>query len=156
MTIYDFAMQMELDGKAYYNELKAKTENPAIIKIFDMLAQDEQDHYDIIMSKKHEIAASKTLDHALNIFDELRETADTVYFEISEDALRHALDIEYRSIKFYEEQSDKASQPGEKSLFLQLVSEESKHYILIENLLDIVSGGILRGIESAEFPPLEY
>lgn len=156
MTVYDFAMQMEQDGKAYYNELRAKTENPAIQKIFDMLAQDEQDHYDAIKASLKVIGVSKTLDHALNVFDQIKENAETMYFEISEDALRHALDIEYKSIKFYEEQNDKADHPDEKSLFTQLVSEESKHYILIENFLDIVSGGILRGIESAEFPPLPY
>ena len=156
MSVYDFAMQMEQDGKAYYNELKGKTENPAIQKIFEMLAQDEQDHYDAIRRNMTTLPPSKTLEHAQNIFEEITENAETIYFEISEDALRHALDIEYKSIKFYEEQNDKADHPDEKSLFAQLVSEESKHYILIENLLDIVSGGILRGIESAEFPPLPY
>lgn len=156
MTVYDFAMQMEQDGKAYYNELKAKTENPAIQKIFDMLAQDEQDHYDVLKNSRRSIGPSKTLNHAMNIFEEIEENAETIYFEISEDALRHALDIEYKSIKFYEEQNDKADHPDEKSLFAQLVIEEGKHYILIENLLDIISGGILRGIESPEFPPLPY
>lgn len=156
MTAYDFAMKMELDGKAYYNQLKSKTENPAIQKIFDMLAQDEQDHYDAIRTNKKSIPASRTMDHALNIFEEIKENAETIYFDISEDALRHALDIEYKSIKFYEEEADKTDLADEKALFGHLVAEEGKHYILIENLLDIVSGGILRGIESAEFPPLEY
>jgi rubrerythrin len=156
MNIYEFAMKMEADGKNYYVELRDKSENTAIKKIFDMLAKDEQAHYDAIKLISEYIEDSKILDYAANVFEELEETGETIPFEAGEDSLRHALDIEYKSIKFYEEQAEKAEKPQEKILFNKLVSEEGKHYILIENLLDHVSGGLLRGIESPEFPALDY
>ncbi len=155
MNIYDFAMKMEADGKAYYEELRNQSGDSSIKKIFEMLASDEQTHYEAIKNNATFVADSKVLDFASNIFEQLEERTDDIPFEVGEDGLRHALDIEYKSIKLYEDQAAKTEIDSEKTLFKRLVSEESKHYILIENLLDHLSGGLLRGIESPEFPPLD-
>ena len=41
MNIFDYAMQMEYDGKKYYHELSEKSKDPGIKSIFTMLANDE-------------------------------------------------------------------------------------------------------------------
>ena len=45
MNVYDFALKMELDGKAYYQQLAGKTSLAGLKNIFLQLAADEQKHY---------------------------------------------------------------------------------------------------------------
>ncbi len=154
MNIYDFALKMEANGKDYYEKLMHLSEDTSIKTIFKMLASDEQAHYDALKDGGGDVENSKVLDFAANVFEDLESSGEEIPFNAGEDALRHALDIEYKSIQLYEEYAGQTDDEKAKALFSKLVSEESKHYLLIENLLDHLSGGLLRGIESAEFPPL--
>lgn len=158
MEIYEFAMKMEMDGKKYYIELKEKAENKGLKVLFNMLAQDEQTHYDTIKSLRSQVELeieSQVIEGAKNIFELMFESTNEVKTLLSEDALRHALMIEEDSIKFYEEQMNKTEDIIEKKTFMRLAKEEKKHSLLIENLLEHISGGIIRGIESAEFQQME-
>ncbi len=158
MDVYKFAMKMEEDGKNYYNSLEEKSENKGIKKIFSMLAQDEQTHYDVIMNyqKKVEMPQdSKTLEDAKNIFELLHQSQDKLQIVLDEDALRHAMDMEKKSIEFYENQSKMSENLKEKEIFNKLIKEEKEHLFLVETLLNHISGGILQGIESAEFQKWE-
>lgn len=158
MNIYDFAMNMEMDGKKYYLELMEKAENKGVQVLFSILAQEEQAHFDILnsLSKNVELGIeSKVLDMAENIFKMMFEKTDQVKTMLSEDALIHALKLESESIKFYKKKLLESNDAMEKKVYSKLVSEESKHYVLVENLLDHISGGLIRGIESAEFQQLK-
>lgn len=158
MDIYEFAMKMELDGKKYYTELMDKADNKGVKVLFNILAQEEQAHYDILKSLKNKIelgSESKVLDMANNIFEMMFETSDQVKTMLSGDALVHGLKLENESIAFYKEKMIEAEDELEKKIFKKLMVEEKKHYFLIENLYDHISGGLIRGIESAEFQQLE-
>jgi len=48
MNIYEFAMQMERDGEAFYRDLAAKSSSAGVARILNMLAADEVKHYDIL------------------------------------------------------------------------------------------------------------
>ena len=52
MNIFDFAMKMEQDGKAYYEKLAAETDIVGLKNIFTSLAVDEQKHYETIQAIK--------------------------------------------------------------------------------------------------------
>ena len=52
MNVFDFALKMEVDGKAYYEKLAKKTDQPGLKTIFTRLAEDEQKHYDIFQELK--------------------------------------------------------------------------------------------------------
>jgi len=52
MNVFDFAMKMEVDGKAYYEKLAKKTDLAGLKTIFTRLAEDEQKHYDIFQELK--------------------------------------------------------------------------------------------------------
>lgn len=45
---YDLALELELEGKQYYLSQAAATNDPELIKLFQMLADDEQKHYDLV------------------------------------------------------------------------------------------------------------
>lgn len=44
MNIFEFAMQMEKDGEAFYREIAKKTKNSGLQKIFNTLADEEVVH----------------------------------------------------------------------------------------------------------------
>ena len=50
MNVFEYAMQMELDGKAYYEEAAAKIDSPELKKILLEIAGDEQKHYNLFKS----------------------------------------------------------------------------------------------------------
>ena len=52
MNLFDFAMKMEMDGKAYYEKLATDTPVAGLRTIFTMLAADEQKHYDAVQAMK--------------------------------------------------------------------------------------------------------
>lgn len=154
MDIFEFAMKMELDGKSYYESLEEKVNDEGMKVIFNMLAQDEQRHYDIIKNYHKGIELnneSEVLENAKNIFELMRQSNKTLQLNVEEDVLRHALDIERESVKYYDYQHDKSDDITEKEVLKKLIVEEKKHYFIIESLLNHISGGILRGIGSAEF-----
>lgn len=151
-------MKMELDGKKYYLDLVDKADNRGVKVIFNIMAQEEQAHFDILKGLKSGIeleSESQVLDVAKNIFEMMFETKDKVNINLSTDALIHVLKMEKESIQFYEEQVNKTDNALEKKTFKKLVQEEQKHYSLVENLLDHISGGLISGIVSAEFQQLE-
>lgn len=157
MNIYDFAMKMEMDGKQYYLDLIDKAENNGVKALFNIMAQEEQAHYDILKSLKNDVelgSESNVLDLAKNIFELMFEKTDQVKTMLSEDALIHALQLENDSIKFYKDQMVQAENPLEKKVFEKLFTEEKKHYFLVENLLEHITGGLIYGINSAEFQQL--
>ncbi|MBN2797282.1 MAG: ferritin family protein [Clostridia bacterium] len=158
MDIYEFAMKMELDGKKHYTELMEIADNNGVKVLFNILAQEEQAHYDILKSLQNKIELgyeSKVLDMAKNVFEMMFEGSDQVKTMLSGDALVHALKLENESIAFYKEKMIASTDELEKKTFKKLMVEEKKHYFLIENLYDHISGGLIRGIESAEFQQMD-
>jgi len=158
MNIYEFAMKMEMDGKKYYTELMEKADNSGVKVLFHIMAQEEQAHYDILKGLEVKIelgSESKVLDAAKNIFELMFETTNQVKTMLSVDSLVHALNLETDSIKFYKDQMIKTENPLEKKVFEKLFTEEKKHYMLIENLLDHITGGLINGIDTSEFQQLK-
>ena len=73
MNLFDFAMKMELDGKAYYEKLAAETPLTGLKNIFLSLARDEQKHYDAVSRMKSgagpAMAETAVLGEAKNLFE---------------------------------------------------------------------------------------
>lgn len=160
MNVFEFAMQMEKDGEAYYRELAAKAEDPGLKKIFTGLADDEVEHYEVL-KKMHEKAAyvkdeSNILQSAKNIFQEMKDKGTIVISdELSQPtAYQKALKAEEESFTFYEKKAEECSDPTEKKTLLTFAREERRHYRLIENIIEFVSRP--EGwLENAEFARLE-
>lgn len=143
MNLLDFAMQMELDGKAYYEKLAAETSFAGLKNIFMSLAQDEQKHYDIIKEIKSgvDVTMAKTtvLDEAKNVFQTLMaQRSVVVSLKRDLDGYQHAMKIEADSVKFYEGMAKKEQNPGTARLLQKIADEEKKHFNIMENLYDFV------------------
>ena len=141
MNIFDFAMKMELDGKAYYEQLAAETTSGGLKSIFTSLAADEQKHYEIILAIKAgtdlKMAASTVLEKAKNIFEELMADKNIIgVMKKSLDGYQHARKLEADSVKLYEDMAKKESNPETVQLLLRIANEEKKHFNILDNLYD--------------------
>jgi rubrerythrin len=158
MNIFDFAMEKEKYSEDYYRQLAAKSGDKGLAKIFSMLADEEVKHKKIVSDMKKDIAPdlaeTKVLSDAKDVFAKMRESAQSLNFNISQVELyRKALNIEKQSRDFYLEKADEVEETH-KEIFLKLAEEEKKHYFLLENIIDFVSRPET-WLENAEFYHLE-
>ena len=143
MNIFDFAMEMELDGKAHYEKLAAGAAITGLKNIFAMLAADEQKHYDVIQSLKAggygAMGGSATLDEARNVFQGLMNEKPLLGgLHKDLDGYRYAMHVEADSVKLYEDMAKKEKSVECVQLLLKIANEEKKHYNIMENLYDFV------------------
>lgn len=145
MNIFDYAMQMELDGKAFYEKLAEESETDGLKTIFRSLALDEEKHYDLFRQLKEQGAVmsmvdSKSLDGAKNVFIRLQEQgvapgADAKNLE----AYQYAMQVEADSATLYQEAADKETNQEIRDILLRIAVEERKHLNIIENVFEFVN-----------------
>ena len=143
MNVFDFAMQMELDGKSHYEKLAAATSVMGLHNIFIILASDEQKHYDTIEAMKAggrgAMASSIVLDEAKNVFQGLiKDKGQVGGLRKDLEGYRYALKVESDSVKLYEDMAKKEDTIEIVQLLLKIANEEKKHYNIMENLYDFV------------------
>ena len=144
MNAYDFAMKMELDGKAFYVKLAAGTSIVGLKNIFSRLADDEQKHYDTVQelrekTGKAQMADSNALEHAQNLFVDLMARKDSLNTMREDlDGYRMAMKIEANSVRFYENAAKKERRERVKTTLLRIADEEKKHFNIVENIYDFV------------------
>jgi len=141
MNIFDFALKMELDGKAYYEKLSAETADIGLKSIFADLATDEQKHYDIILAIKTgsnpKMDDSTVLEKAKNVFEGLLADRNIIgSLKKSLDGYDHARKLEADSVKLYEDMAKKEENPETVQLLLRIANEEKKHFNILDNLYD--------------------
>ena len=159
MNVYQFAMQMEKDGEAYYRECADKTASAGLRGILLMLAGAEVAHYELFrrMQAREEalLADSALLEQVKNVFAEIREREGAPAVRSSEIELyQKAQEIERRSWELYEGHAAKAASPAERLTFERIAVEERRHYRILEGIIDFVSRPQV-WLENAEWTHLE-
>ena len=90
MIIFEYAMQMEKDGEEFYREIARNTQNAGVRYILTMLADEEVRHFEIlrkIEESEPELTESKLLDHAENVFVQMKETGQSLDINVSQTDL---------------------------------------------------------------------
>jgi rubrerythrin len=145
MNLFDFAMKMEADGKAYYEKLARQSSLAGLRTIFTRLAEDEQKHYEIFQAlltsgKAPTMPESTALADARNIFTEcLKDAAAVTPGKDELAAYRQAMKLEADSFRLYEDAAAKEAVPGVRSLLLKIAGEEHKHFNILENIFHFVN-----------------
>lgn len=162
MTILEFAMQMEQDGEKHYRNLASSLEDTGLKTIFTMLADEEAEHFKIFQYLKDttpvDVKKSTVLEKASNIFAAMKGSSGLPAVATIEqkEAYEMALDMEQKSISFYEEKVSASETAEEQKLLLAIAREERKHYRLIEGIIDFISRPE-QWLEDAEYVQLsEY
>ena len=159
MNVFEFAMQMEEDGKSYYENLASQTPLPGLKTIFSELAVDEQKHYDIFQKLKEgtsvsDMPHSAAIEGAKNVFETMPKSAITLKgIEASAAAYDHAMQMESESFKFYERAAKEEKNSETKKLLLRIADEERMHYNILENIYNFINAPN-QSLDWAEFSNL--
>jgi rubrerythrin len=141
------ALDLEMKGKAFYEEAVSTCQNKMGREIFRMLMKDEGLHMDRILNIYNSLKAGKMWsenwksikpDHNdLGVL--FREMASALGKNITADtsdleALDMGIDLELRSITFYKENLKKARDPIEREFIEQMISEENSHHAVLSDM----------------------
>jgi rubrerythrin len=156
------AIEMEKEGKRFYTESAKKVKSELARKVFEELALEEDWHIRTVEKIFNDLKTEKPLrqwvtaagepGHLGKVFEEaLVETAKAskVFEEAlvetakaSDDdleALRFGLEMEERSIKYYEGLAGEAQSGFEKRFYLTLSYEERGHYLRIMDSIEYLT-----------------
>ena len=144
MDIYEFAMQMEKDGRDFYLDLAKKTSNSGLKNILTMMADSEAKHYNVFLSMKKNDKIQYTTDTEIltkvkNIFIKMKEEKEFDLDVSQVELYKKALGIEKDGHKFYLEKANEEKDPSRKEIFLKIAGEEKSHCVLLENMIGFVS-----------------
>lgn len=146
MNIYAFAMQMEKDGEKYYRQLAQGATVSGLGTIFNMLADEEVKHFNIIdeVSRKEpdpQLVETPLLDNVKNIFVGMKEAKEELHIDSTKASgeYRKACAIEEESRTFYLEKAELVENEHARKLFLRLAKEEEKHLRIMENIVEFVT-----------------
>lgn len=142
------AIEMERDGKAFYLKAVTGSENTLAKRIFEELARQEDFHIERILQiyeqmKKEEplkewttaVAGIGALDKVFQ--DSLQEKAQASENDLN--ALRFGLELEDKSIKYYDNLASRSLDSYEKRFYLTLSHEERDHYLRIMDSIEYLS-----------------
>jgi len=147
MSVFEFAMQMELDGKAYYEKMAENAANASVKKILLQLAQDEQKHYNIFKKfsegdfsgiEELKTAGTTVMENAKNVFQEIDGGQEFNFTDDVRTAWVEAQKVEKKSEDFYRLKADEESSEEVKKTLHLIADEERKHWVLIENVLQFL------------------
>lgn len=159
MDIFDFAINMEKEGQAFYLELAQKSQNPGLTNIFKMLAADEEKHEQVLEKMKKEtapaLADTEILTQAKGVFAGLAG----IDLEVGEstgqiELYQKAQEIEKKSEDFYRSKAQELNNEQQEKILLRIADEEKRHRFLLENIIEFVSRP-KQWVEDAEFNHLE-
>ncbi len=145
LTALDKALQLEIDGMAFYKKAAVESKNQLAKEMFTYLADAEVTHINRIKQISGSLKMTgnwcRTDDdrgHAdiKEIFKRLAsENRDNIISGATDiQALDTGLDLEVKSIDFYKEQLAKTSDANEKAFFTNLVEEETAHFRTLKDM----------------------
>ena len=137
------AIQMEIDGKEYYQKASRESGNKVGRELFEWLAAEEDKHrqrfediYSTIKEQKSwpEVSIQPRKGDILNtLFSEaMRASATDVKVASTElDTIAKAMELENKTEKFYTSQGEEAVYDAERKLYTSLAAEERGHYLAL-------------------------
>ncbi len=162
MSIYEFALKMEEDGRTFYLEHAKKATAPELKKILLELADDELKHYNIFkaMNEGHvteykEAEKTTILKTVRNVFTEMKShNKDYIFPSVAVRIWRESLEVEKKSEKLYREKADKVDKADQKKILNKIADEEHRHWVTINNVIQFLDRP-KQWLEDAEWSHLE-
>ncbi len=135
------AMKLEIEGYEFYLACADHTTNLAGRDMFKYLAAEEQVHLDKLREFRREMKCEyREMEwEKTNVFEEnvpggnLDNTSDAV------DALNIGIKAEDNSIALYKKLADEAPNMETRKFFRELVEEERKHRMILENEMESIT-----------------
>ena len=144
MEAFDYAIQMEMDGEAYYRNLAAKHSDRGIVEILTLLADDEARHRKVLeMMKRYtapHVRKTTIVSDVKNIFSQMKDNDEDISIDVSHVELyKKAQDLERKSQKFYLDKAAEVDDTFKKEIFGLLADEEDQHHFILQIMIDAIS-----------------
>ncbi|MFH1640057.1 MAG: ferritin family protein [Chloroflexota bacterium] len=133
------AIQMEIEGRAYYLQASEECSNEAGKKLLRQLASEEDIHLQKCEKIYEAIQGGKTWPNLRDAPGKVsvpgtlfREAADNLSAPESEfDSVRIAIEMENKTYDFYQKQARAATSRAERRFYEALTAEENKHKLVL-------------------------
>ncbi len=162
MNIFETAMKMEEDGRAFYLEHAEKTSIPEFKKILVELADDELKHYKIFKAMRDSqdakyVESEKTtiVSTVKNVFEELKGgNKEQAFKDEGISIWEEAREVERKAEEFYREKAKEVSDEKQKRIINLIADEEHRHMVILENVVQFLNRP-QQWLEDAEWVKLE-
>lgn len=163
MNVFEFAMKMEQDGKAYYEKMAEQADNVVVKNVLLELAADEEKHYRIFKKfrdgdlsglKDIQETGSAVLTKAKNVFETISAGKEYSFGADIISAWKEAQAVEKKSEDFYREKAGEETSEDIKKALNLIADEEARHWTLIEYVLQFMDHP-RRWIADAEWRTIE-
>lgn len=155
------AVQLEIDGKAFFDHAAETTTSEKGKKMFKKLARDEVQHLKtfgqlfttIIGDEEWRKFVSEKEKNKSPLIDELKARMNRKEKEGKKgeiEAIRIGMELEKKAIDFFGESVKKTGEPKAKEIFSKIADEEKTHYDLLQAQYDSVTGSGF-WLDAAEF-----
>ncbi len=166
MSVIEFAMQMELDGRDFYLRSAENVSQPELKEILKYLADEENRHYNFFKrlhdgqtaAAEEELDARTPLRETKNVFVKLSEEGKEKEFgDGARKVWLEAMSIEEKSVDLYTTEADKETDADRKALLNRIAAEEQNHVYLIDNVLSFMTdpGEFIESQKFAKFKSWE-
>lgn len=139
LNLYDVALKMENDSRAFYLKQAEISENEGLKNIFYKLADDEKRHYEYVRGLgmvNQDFEESDVLTDVKNVFNQL--LVDNVRFEMdltTIEAYEFAKGMEQESAAYYKNMQSETDDPKALKMLRLLEREERKHIVALEDMI---------------------
>lgn len=139
MNLYDVALKMENDSRAFYLKQAENSANEGLKNIFYKLADDEKRHYEYVRGLgmvNQDFEESDVLTDVKNVFNQM--LVDNVRFEMdlsTIEAYEFAKGMEQESAAYYKKMQSETDDPKALKMLRLLEKEERKHIVALEDMI---------------------
>lgn len=138
------AILLERRGKAFYGTCAKQTKSEAARKIFQMMADEEDEHIAFLSKQfahyeknqafmKNEGGAHPDEDAVMEILsEEVKKEISAASFEAA--AISAAMDFETRAVKVYSDRAEEATDQNEKDMYQMLADWEKGHHFWLHKI----------------------
>ncbi len=143
LDVLKTAILLERRGKAFYTQAARQTESKSAKKIFEMMAEEEDEHIGFLVKQFKSYADTNQFlkieehpeedDTVVEILTEkVKNEISAAGFEAS--AISAAIDFENRAIEVYSTRAKESEDKNEKEMYQMLADWEKTHHHLLHKL----------------------
>lgn len=138
------AILLERRGKAFYTATARQSQSEAARKIFEMMAEEENEHINFLSKQFAYYDKNKSFDKVEDVnpadestvmailSEEIKKQVTAASFEAA--AISAAMDFETRAVQIYSERAESATDPHEKEMYQMLADWEKGHHYWLHKI----------------------
>lgn len=145
ISALETALQMEVEGKEFYQNTGQKSVSPLVQELFKNLAEQEDVHYKRVKEVYSAVKSENKWPQKESTFKRPKSVQSVFRYAIERmglhfeapsseiEALKIGMNMEDKSYSFYRNREEEAASPAEKAFYGALMGEERVHYLTLQS-----------------------